>query len=85
MSIVDESGTDGAKCHMKMMSGRKVANAIRSLKNAKCLQLDYARVLHKELLMPVLLYYSETMVWSRKEGSRIRPMQMDNLKGFIGY
>ena len=35
--------------------------------------------------MPVLLYGSETMVWSEKERSRIRTGQMDNLRGLLGF
>ena len=30
----DESGTDGAECCIKVMSGRKVLDAIRSIVNA---------------------------------------------------
>ena len=36
-------------------------------------------VLHETLLVAVLMYGSETMLW--KEISRIRAVQMDNLKG----
>ena len=34
--------------------------------------------------MPVLTYGSETMIWRKKETSRIRGEQMDNLKGLLG-
>ena len=57
--VLDESGTDNAKCHRKVASGRKV--------NARNLQLEYAKMLHETLLMPVLLYGSETLIW-REEG-----------------
>ena len=49
---MDEAGTDGAEC------SRKVASAIRSLVNARDLQIECARVLHKTLLVPVLKYLS---------------------------
>ena len=45
------------------MSGRKVAGAIRFLVNARGLQLDCERMLHKALLVLVLLHISETMIW----------------------
>ena len=32
--ILDESGTDGTECSRKVVSGRRVAGAIRSLVNA---------------------------------------------------
>ena len=32
----------------------------------------------------VLMYDSETMLWREKEISRIRGVQMDNLRGFLG-
>ena len=38
--VLDESGTDGAKCSWKVASRRRVAGAIRSLANAKDLQLE---------------------------------------------
>ena len=34
--------------------------------------------------MPVLMYGSETMIWKEKEMSRIRAVQMDNLRGLLG-
>ena len=39
-------------------------------------------VLHGILLVPVLMYGSETMLW--KERSRVRGVQMDNLRGLLG-
>ena len=48
------------------------------------MQLECARVLHKALLVPVLMYGSETMLWKEKERSRISAMQMDNLRGLLG-
>ena len=49
-SVLDKSGMDGEECSRKVASGRRVAGAIRSLLNARDLQLKYARVLHKTLL-----------------------------------
>ena len=40
-------------------------------------------VLHETLLVPVLLYGSETMLWKEKERSRVRPVQIDKLRGLI--
>ena len=37
------------------MSGKRVAGAIRSLFNARDLQLECAKILHKTLLVPVLM------------------------------
>ena len=34
--------------------------------------------------MPVLLYGSETMLWKEKERSRVRTVQIDNLRGLLG-
>ena len=65
--VLDESDTDGAECSRKAASGRRVASAIRSLVNARDLQLKCARVLHETLLVPVLLHGTETMLWREKE------------------
>ena len=50
------------QCHKKVASERKVAGNIWSMFNAKGLQLECARVLHEALLMPVLIFGSETMI-----------------------
>ena len=44
------------------------------------LQLEYARVLHEALLVPVLMYGRETILWKEKERSRVRTVQMENLR-----
>ena len=59
--VLEESGTDGTGCSRMVTSGRKVAGAIRSLVNAMDLKLEWARVLHEGLLVPVRMYGSETM------------------------
>ena len=51
---------------------RKVADAIRSLINARDLQIKCARVFHETMLVPVLTYGDETMLWKEQERSRIR-------------
>ena len=58
-----------AECSRKVASGRRVAGAIKSLVNARDLQLECARVLHETLLVPVLMYGSETMLWKGKKRS----------------
>ena len=52
--------------------------------NARTLQLECARVLHELLLVPVRNYGSEKMIWREKERSRIRAVQMENLRGLLG-
>ena len=41
-------------------------------------------VLHETLFVPVLMYSSEIMLWKEKKRSRIRAVQMDNLRGLLG-
>ena len=82
---MDESGTDGAESSRKVASGRRVAGAIKSLVNGKDLQLECAKVLHKTLLVPVLMYGSAKMFWKEKKRSRVKAVQMDNhLGGLLG-
>ena len=45
--VLDESGTDEAECSRKVVSGRRVASAIRSLVNARSLRLECVRILHE--------------------------------------
>ena len=76
--VLDESGTDEARCCRKVASGRRVTGAIRSLVNASDLQLECVRVLHETFLVPVLMYGSETMIL---EGEAV---EMDNLRYLLG-
>ena len=62
---MDEAGTDGAEYS-------RVAGAIRSLVNGWDMQIEFARVLHETLLVPVPTYGSEKMLWKEKERSKIR-------------
>ena len=82
--VLVELGTDVAECLRKVGSGRRVADAIRPLVHARDLQRECARVLQEALLVPVMLYGSKTMVWRKKNRSKIRVVQMNNLRG-LGY
>ena len=63
---MDKSSTDEAECNSNVASGRSVAGTIRSLVNARSLQLECAEVLHESLLVPVFTYGSETLLWNEK-------------------
>ena len=58
-----------------------MSGARRSLRG---LQLECARVLHETLLVSLLMYGSGTMIWKKEERSRIRAVQMDKIKSFLG-
>ena len=69
--ILDESGIDEPEYRRKVSSLSMVAGSIRSLVNARDLQLECARVLHVTivtLLVPFFMYGSETMLWKEKRG-----------------
>ena len=76
--VLDEAGRDGAEF------SKRVACAIRSLVNARGLQLECARTLHETLFVHVLTYGSEIILWKEKERSRIRVVQLDNLRSLLG-
>ena len=78
--MLDKSGKDGAKCLKKVASGRKVAGAIRVLVNARSSQRQCAKVLHEGMFVSALMYWSETLVWRKKERSNIRAAKMDNFR-----
>ena len=48
------------------------------------MKLEWARVLHETLLVPVIMYGSETLLRKEKERSRVRAVQMYNLRGLLG-
>ena len=66
------------------MKGQQIAGAVRSLVNERCLNMKCVKVFHEKLVVPVLMYRSECMVWKSKERSRVRAVQMGNLRGMIG-
>ena len=65
--VLNELGTDEAECRRKVENGRKVAGAIRFLVNARGLQLECAMVFREILLVLVLMYGSESMIWKEKD------------------
>ena len=67
--VLDESGKDEAKCRTTVVSGRKVAGSIRSMVHARSWQLEFSKVLHESLLVPVLTYGNEIMIYGgRRRG-----------------
>ena len=52
--------------------------------NVRSLQLEYAKLLLKALLMSLLLYDRETMIRMEKERFGIRAVQMDNFRVLLG-
>ena len=62
---------------------RRVAGAIRYLVSVRGWQLQCAGVLHESLLVSILMYGSETMIWKENERSTVRAVQMDNLRGLL--
>ena len=40
--------------------------------------------MHETLFVTDLMYGRDTMLWNEKERSRIRDVQMDNLRGLLG-
>ena len=52
--VLNESGTDLAECRRMGANGRKVAGTIRSVVNARGLQLQRERMLHETLILNIL-------------------------------
>src|SRR5678815_4290715 len=57
---------------------------LNPLVNTKGLSLEWASVLHEGMLLPMLMYSSETMVWNKRYRSKVQCVQMDNLMGMLG-
>ena len=74
---------DESECSRKAVTGKRVSGAIRSLVNVRGLQLECARVLHETLLMAVLMYGSETMIWKEEDRCKIRMVQMDKIRSLL--
>ena len=58
-----------------MASGRRVLIG---------LQLQCAKALQNSLLVPIPIHFSETMIWKDNKKSRIRAVQVDNLRDLLG-
>ena len=48
------------------------------------MQLECINMQHEALLVPVLLYGSELMIYEEKERSRIRNLQIESLRSLFG-
>ena len=61
-----------------------VLQGLLSLVNDRGSRLECATFLDQTLFLPLLMYDSETIIWRKKERSRFRAVQMDNLRGLLG-
>ena len=75
-------GCDCSVC--RNSNRRRIAGAIRYLVKARGPQLECTMILHETLIVSVLMYGSETMIRKEKKRSRIRVVQIDNLRGLLG-
>ena len=66
-----------------MASERRNEGAIRSVVNTKSLQLECANLLNEDMLEPVLMYGSKSIVWMEKDSSRVRIVQMNSLRSLL--
>ena len=78
--VLDESSTYEAECRREVASGRRDAGVIRSLVNARDFQFHCTRVFYETVLVPILMYSSETMIRKEMERTKIRAVQMNNLR-----
>ena len=61
--VLDESFTYGLECCRNVGDGRKVVSSVKSFVNAKALQNEFGRVLLEGLVVSVLMYGREAIVW----------------------
>ena len=66
-----------------MASERRNEGAIRSVVNTKSLQLERANLLNEDMLEPVLMYGSKSIVWMKKDSPRVRIVQMNSLRSLL--
>ena len=89
--VLDEAGTYGAECSRKAASERSVACDIRSLVNARDLQLECATVLHETLLALVLMYGNDIICGKRRRDLELELYRWTIsedcyvLEGWIGF
>ena len=65
--VLNDCGTDESDCNNRVVKERQISGAVRSLVNERCLNMKCAKVLHEKLVVPVLIYGSECMVWKSKQ------------------
>ena len=79
--VLDESVTDRVECSRKVMSGRRVAGAIRSLVMLGICSLS---VLESYMKLFLYLFLCMGVRQCEKERSRIMTVHTDNLRGLLG-
>ena len=81
---MDEAGPDVEECSRKVVSGRRVADAISSLVNAKNWQIECASLARNIACTCPYVRQCETVLWNEKERSKIGAVQLDNPRGLFG-
>ena len=87
LNIWDASFTNQVQMRENVVGRRRVGGGLqvllgRSLLNARDLQLECTRVLNESLFVP--MHGSEAIIWKEKERSRIKVVQMYNLRCLVG-
>ena len=60
------------------MKGEKCCLCSQIVRNVRNLRLECAKMVRKGLLVHVLIYLGEAVVWREKERFRVKTFQVDN-------
>ena len=82
--IFEKNGGCEKDVDQRNVQGRRVAGFVSSMVKKNGLNVECARAtIHNVVLVPTLLYGSETICLKEKEMSRIRALEMDCLRSIV--
>jgi hypothetical protein len=82
-SVLEKKGGCDRDVNNRVVHGRRVAGIMSKIVNKHGLSVDCSRGLYESMLVPTLLYGSETIFVNERDESRIRAVEMDFLRRSI--
>ena len=83
-SVFEKRGGCENDVNQRVIQGKKVGGIVRNLVKRNGLSVECARTIHEVVLVPTLLYGSETVYLKERDISRIRAVEMDCLRSIVG-
>ena len=83
-ALLDKRGLGEAEVSSRVKKGRKVVGCVGELKRKYKMRGDALRSIHEGVLVPTLTYGCETLVWNAEARSKVRAVEMSNLRNICG-
>ncbi|GBP57084.1 hypothetical protein EVAR_36751_1 [Eumeta japonica] len=79
--VLTNDGKHDGDIEKRVNAGNKVNGALLTIMNSKSVSRQARLAIHNEVLIPTLMYGSESWVWHKKNESRVNAVEMQSLRG----